>query len=592
MKQKNCSNDEFFIVLKSPEDTSWQLNIDRLNTPTTITFAVSTVEAPTVIKKIVWDLGNGNQHKSFTNRKQDLNTHTISCKYRKAHNTTISIQASVYTDNGFAVTPPLVASTSNREIKEYYVEPEDFKNQIMLYYKTDNFTGDVADSIYKIANRLAFAPNFINYCVDATTEALTQRGWLTYDQITKKDTILSYNDKTKQLTWSKIKDLYVNEYKGKMHYLTTKGLDALVTPNHKFVSFEDGLKPVEYIKSQEHIRLMGLPVEDGEYKYTNEFVELVGWTVTEGNYLPGKYTHAIQVFQKKGTKADRIRNCLLKLNAHFKEYEWTNPEILGFRYSKTLANDIIKIAPNKILSMEFITSLPQEQRLLLIQTMLDGDGWSTKKGDSVVKRGYTQKDKQHVDSFLALCTLAGVTTSCTLVKNTSNYGKGSTYYTINLYNKPKYTCKGECIDMHGGRSKPGGANSVKEFHPNIPTQDYEGTIWCPQTEYGTFVCRRGKYIYITGNTYREEMVGDAVERMVQALTDQKFDPLKGNPFSYFTKIAFHAFCNRIKKEKKGRDALVNYQNEVYNNIGSNHGIPCSSDGTQMNDSDESQYEDN
>ena len=256
MKQKNCSNDEFFIVLKSPEDTSWQLSIDRLNTPTTITFAVSTVEPQTVIKKIIWDLGNGNQHKSFTNRKQDLNEHTINCKYRKAHNTTISVQASVYTETGFAVTPPLVASTSNREIKEYYVEPEDFKNQIMLYYKTDNFTDDVADSIYKIANRLAFAPNFINY------------------------------------------------------------------------------------------------------------------------------------------------------------------------------------------------------------------------------------------------------------------------------------------------------------------------------------------------TYREEMVGDAVERMVQALTDQKFDPLKGNPFSYFTKIAFHAFCNRIKKEKKGRDALVNYQNEVYNNIGSNHGVPCSSDGTQMNESDESQYEDN
>jgi len=65
-------------------------------------------------------------------------------------------------------------------------------------------------------------------------------------------------------------------------------------------------------------------------------------------------------------------------------------------------------------------------------------------------------------------------------------------------------------------------------------------------------------------TYREEMVGDGVIKMFNALIAKKFDTEKGYaPFSYFTKISFNAFRNRIKKEKKAREAIVNYQEEVY-----------------------------
>lgn len=38
---------------------------------------------------------------------------------------------------------------------------------------------------------------------------------------------------------------------------------------------------------------------------------------------------------------------------------------------------------------------------------------------------------------------------------------------------------------------------------------------------------------------------------------------KNSPFSYFTKIAYHAFVNRIKKEKRVAEALKNYQEKVY-----------------------------
>lgn len=69
-------------------------------------------------------------------------------------------------------------------------------------------------------------------------------------------------------------------------------------------------------------------------------------------------------------------------------------------------------------------------------------------------------------------------------------------------------------------------------------------------------------------SYRDDMVGDAIVKMVAALQHKKFNPVKakGNPFSYFTKIAINAFRNRIKKEKKQHDAVTNYQQELYDQL--------------------------
>jgi len=71
-------------------------------------------------------------------------------------------------------------------------------------------------------------------------------------------------------------------------------------------------------------------------------------------------------------------------------------------------------------------------------------------------------------------------------------------------------------------------------------------------------------------TYREEMVGDAIIKMFQALKNKKFNKnivnkngQKGNPYSYYSKIAFNAFRNRIKKEKKNHETLLKYQESVY-----------------------------
>jgi len=65
-------------------------------------------------------------------------------------------------------------------------------------------------------------------------------------------------------------------------------------------------------------------------------------------------------------------------------------------------------------------------------------------------------------------------------------------------------------------------------------------------------------------SYREEMIGDAIVKMMTALKHKKFNLDSGySPFSYFTTIAFHAFINRIKKEKKHHETLQEYKEKMY-----------------------------
>jgi len=52
-----------------------------------------------------------------------------------------------------------------------------------------------------------------------------------------------------------------------------------------------------------------------------------------------------------------------------------------------------------------------------------------------------------------------------------------------------------------------------------------------------------------GYTYRDDMIGDAIENCFRYL--HNFDPEKSsNPFAYFTQIMYYAFLRRIDKEKK------------------------------------------
>lgn len=92
-------------------------------------------------------------------------------------------------------------------------------------------------------------------------------------------------------------------------------------------------------------------------------------------------------------------------------------------------------------------------------------------------------------------------------------------------------------------------------------------------------------------SFKDEMIGDALVKMVQALQNRKYDITSDYaPFAYFTTIAYHAFVNRIKKEGKQKDIVDAYQEKVYNDLLSEQCIDCEGTAQQHNgNSDDHDY---
>lgn len=398
-------------------------------------------------------------------------------------------------------------------------------------------TDKLAHMFIKLCERYATRSNWRGYCVDADTRALTQRGWLGFNQIDENDTILSYNGSN--MVWSKIFSIFRDKFDGHMHKLDVRGMDALVTPEHKLVT-DKGLVKVEHLLHTDRVVLMGDAEQNTQETYSNSFVELIGWIVTEGNYQPKK--NLVSIYQNEGVNADRIRACLLNLNYCYTES--TDPKNnVRFLICVEHSKKIMAQFPDKDLTMNFVVDLSTAQRDLLIDTMIEADGWTRGKSAS-----YTQKKSTSVDLFQALCSIAGRKTNSHFRYNKMSFGKPVSYYEVNLFSRK--STRGTCIDFHGGRtSNRGNIGKGKQHYPNQPTEKYSGTVWCPETEYGCFVARRNGKVYLTGNTYNEEMRGQALLQLSQI--GLQFDESKSqNPFAYYTAAITNSFTRVLNIEKK------------------------------------------
>lgn len=419
--------------------------------------------------------------------------------------------------------------------------------------------GKISDRLARmfmmLAEQYSHRGNWRSYCVDEATEALTQRGWLGINDITDQDIILSYDDG--KLKWSKIKSIYRGAYDGKMFALNVVGMDALVTPGHKFVT-DKGLKKVEYLSQKDRLILTGEPVQDGLAEYSGEFVELVGWTVTEGNYYleEGRNYCRVSISQNEGIYADRIRNCLAKQNAKYSESHRINPlnqrPMVVFHLTKETCQKIMEVAADRVLSMPFILSLSQSQRELLINTMIDGDGWRTiQEKTKRASLRYAQKDKKHLDSFLALCVMAGYRASIR-ENDIISFEKPTKCHVMNIFSEIHNFAVVENIDFHG--AKKAGRGQSKLIYPNEPTVDYIGKVWCPETEYGSFMARRNGTVYLTGNSYRDEFVCSALVHL--SAVGLQFDESRSeqpNPFAWYTQIVKHIFTRVVNLEKRNQN---------------------------------------
>ena len=155
--------------------------------------------------------------------------------------------------------------------------------------------------------------------------------------------------------------------------------------------------------------------------------------------------------------------------------------------------------------------------------------------------------------------------------------------------KPKPKPKPKPRKRKKPSDKPYYVNS-KEFTAGLVKYYGSGTDEIGE-ELGTYIFKIATGLSYAPNfinyTYKEDMVGDAIYKMLLAVKNKKFDiTSEYNPFSYFTTIAFHAFINRIKKEKKQREIVSEYQDVIYDELTSNGNLSVLVKGDSESPSEE------
>lgn len=166
LTSRHYPSHNLFVVGKLEHDSTWKTTIDENVLPVTVFFQISGIpETFDTIKKIGWTFGDTPKVSIITNKYQQPEFAVVKHPFKKidVNITTLAAQASVYTDVGIFITPEFELGPFKNKTKQNYVDPVQFKNQIVEFYKTKNLSDTLAISVQEIANRLAFAPNFINY---------------------------------------------------------------------------------------------------------------------------------------------------------------------------------------------------------------------------------------------------------------------------------------------------------------------------------------------------------------------------------------------------------------------------------------------
>ena len=132
--------------------------------------------------------------------------------------------------------------------------------------------------------------------------------------------------------------------------------------------------------------------------------------------------------------------------------------------------------PDKELN-KFLVSLPRGELKAFFIGLISGDG-HIRKDDGRIS--FIQKSRKTKDWFQIIAFRLG-------------------YHSIQNKNVVYLTNRG----FIGIRGTNGKGKSIKKIY-------YRGKVWCPKTPNGTWVARRNGKIFITGNTFPEELVRQCI----------------------------------------------------------------------------------
>lgn len=310
-------------------------------------------------------------------------------------------------------------------------------------------------------------------CVDYETEILTEKGWLKRDSVKKGMNVMTVNPNTLKAEWGAINKIIDNE--DDVFHFKNGTYDAMATKDHRWLvrNQTTGGKYKYFIRTTENLRYYdSLPLtinyeKNQEAAYNDDYIKLLAWIFTEGNYNNGKYIYIYQSRKQNPEKCKEIESLILNYCGELKK--WENPNGCNIYRIRGDKGSKIKLRfPNKMPDWEFIISLSKRQLRIFYKTLIDGDGTRQKCRDV-----FYCKSKEFSDLFQAIALMLGyrVTWGYDNRKNRENY------YIYSSYSGHNFTSVGTVNPKKSGKRK----------------------VWCVSTDNGIVVMRRHGSPFITGN---------------------------------------------------------------------------------------------
>lgn len=333
-------------------------------------------------------------------------------------------------------------------------------------------------------------------CVSEDTEILAEDGWKKYDQVKKGDIIATFNAEKGFIEYLPVKKIFAKKYRGKMYNLKNRISDQLISPEHRVVRKKFGadkyvLEKIEKILDMKSPFMVPVGSEGnvrGKVNAEEDVIKLIAWVVAEGSLDKGKRgSGRISIYQSEEINKKDYEEIIsicdnLELKYGERKQKGLGKDCNVIRFDADSTRKILEyFGTDKHKGVKFIpkavANLDVETSRLFLETYLKGDGHSGCK--------ITTVSEVIKDGLLQVIVNAGFGATVLVRKPDNNLSRKNRYVIRIIRHKDTYI------------------NKVEEI-------DYNGIIWCPNTDNETVVAKRKGKIFITGNTPFTNLTMDLV----------------------------------------------------------------------------------
>lgn len=348
------------------------------------------------------------------------------------------------------------------EFVEMFKSPIKVLHPLLTATQEGNYMGTEAISA------IPFNGVVLAHCFSEDTELLTEYGWRSHDEIQIGDHLATMNMVTGKLEYQAALRKFEQDYEGPMYHFESRGMDHMVTPDHKMVIHTDAIRTWKFVTAENVSTSNNLYPVSAEntlpdHPIDDDMLRLMVWTVADGSLASKRIVFTLS----KPRKIERLTALLQRMELHVDVTRHRDDEVTIIRVSNP---GLHKRIP------EFYNKLSARQGRLVLEEFAHTDGHIP-----IGRENYYQLSAGVQDTIDKLQHIA-VVSGCKVNQNVSTKGRSSPLYSLNIrvgVTETKADDSKECVD-------------------------YQGKVFCFETPNHTLVARRNGKVIITGNSNQAE----------------------------------------------------------------------------------------